>query len=275
MGKFKVGDRVKRTKPSEWSWQFGELGKEYTVLDVPHETSIVVIEGQPGATSSCFELVAPAWAPKVGDRVVVTYGYGWNGEAIVKNAGTPTNILVTMAGVIFANEDGGFHVKHLQPLPTLTIEAGRYYKTRDGRKVGPMYEYDSDPCFGSSELFAGGLWHTDGSAWFRDASDSPNLIALWEEPAATAAVVSTTGAQVDALAEEYGPAPYVDPSAMIAQALGSNDNEPPASQEAERKLIKTKSGYGFEIARVGNYAWIDIGQKAPITVNISGITDAA
>lgn len=69
---------------------------------------------------------------------------------------------------------------------TLKIEAGKFYKTRDGRKVGPMAAWpDEEDCFKSSDLLRGGLWKTDGSSYFKGASDSPDLIAEWiDEPVA-------------------------------------------------------------------------------------------
>ncbi len=74
-----------------------------------------------------------------------------------------------------------------QPAP-FKIEAGRFYKTRDGRKVGPMAAWpDEEDCFKSSNLLRGGLWKTDGSSYFKGASDSPALIAEWiDGPAAKA-----------------------------------------------------------------------------------------
>ena len=71
---------------------------------------------------------------------------------------------------------------------TFKIEAGKFYKTLDGRKVGPMAAWpDEEDCFKSSDLLRGGLWKTDGGSYFKGASDSPALIAEWvDEPAAKA-----------------------------------------------------------------------------------------
>ena len=49
----------------------------------------------------------------------------------------------------------------------------------------------------------------------------------------------------------------------------ANDNGTPTG-----KLIKTKQGYGFEVARQGDYAWVDMGQKAPVTLRVEDITAA-
>ena len=67
----------------------------------------------------------------------------------------------------------------------LTIEAGKFYRTRDGRRVGPMepwplggWHADRAPV-----PLNGGLWNDNGMAWFDNSKDSPDLIAEWvDEP---------------------------------------------------------------------------------------------
>ncbi|WP_349506913.1 hypothetical protein [Agrobacterium pusense] len=67
---------------------------------------------------------------------------------------------------------------------TLKIEAGKFYKTRDGRKVGPMAAWHRGGWASEGE-FLTGLWLTDGQPKYSNASDSPALIAEWiDEPAA-------------------------------------------------------------------------------------------
>lgn len=69
----------------------------------------------------------------------------------------------------------------------MQIEAGKFYKTADGRKVGPMSRWD-DTCSnpwevlgGTNEFDSGGdIWRNDGTS----AHDCPDLIAEWSEPAA-------------------------------------------------------------------------------------------
>lgn len=60
----------------------------------------------------------------------------------------------------------------------MKIEAGKYYKTRYGRVVGPMREWDTK-IDGRTAFMAGdgGLWWEDGTARFKWALDSPTLIA--------------------------------------------------------------------------------------------------
>lgn len=64
---------------------------------------------------------------------------------------------------------------------TLKIEAGKLYKTRDGRKVGPSYRY-SDGWSMRSE--GGNMWLSDGKRYFGGQEES-EIIAEWiEEPVA-------------------------------------------------------------------------------------------
>lgn len=87
---------------------------------------------------------------KVGDRVR-TKGYEgthWDGEGVVTEEYDGFCILAVING-----REGGFAPHELAPA-TLKLEAGKYYRTRDGRKVGPMR-------------------HTD-EYWFGDVVDGPH-----------------------------------------------------------------------------------------------------
>lgn len=152
--------------------------------------------------SNMFEL----WQPKVGDRVRVTYGHRWNGEGVVDFVhGGSTN--VRMETGEFAGCVGGFAAVFIEPLPvaaeaqpaTLKIKAGRYYRTRDGRKVGPMermvhpvFTWASDDCY----------YDETGRATHLDISN--DVVAEWvDEPAAQPAK-PLVAATVDYRADEYG-----------------------------------------------------------------------
>jgi hypothetical protein len=75
-----------------------------------------------------------------------------------------------------------------EPLPVaspITIAAGRYYKTRDGLKVGPMYFSD----FGDDQPWSdGSRWYSNDGSWRGDSQEyERDLIAEWvDEPAAIA-----------------------------------------------------------------------------------------
>ncbi|WP_028753684.1 hypothetical protein [Rhizobium leucaenae] len=204
MGKFKVGDRVRRVKASDWPDQFGKVGKEYTVLEVPSDYLVVVIAGQSGASASAFELVAPeAWQPKVGDRVVATEGCNvdienhWN-TYFRKDNGDIIDGALVVASVYehkigLSNKVGRsfFYMKHeslklaLAPAP-LTITAGKFYKTRDGRKVGPMEAGAFGGIYDISRAVTGQPWYSDG-AFIKGETSKLDLIAEWvDEPAVVA-----------------------------------------------------------------------------------------
>ena len=93
---------------------------------------------------------------------------------------------------------GHVNIEHIEPITTATtpeqpatlkIEAGKFYKTRDGRKVGPMvrWSYSAEHPWeqqGGSSVFTkgGDIWRDDGTSEY----DVPPLIAEWiDEPAAT------------------------------------------------------------------------------------------
>lgn len=124
---------------------------------------------------------------KVGDRVKLIFSGAYNGNGDCGKTGEHGTV------VRYEEYDDTYKVKfdesgcwwakagNLNLLPaTLTIEAGRYYKTRDGRKVGPM----------RSDAKGWLYTHIDGIARsFRvdggkHQSDSNlDLVAEWQEPA--------------------------------------------------------------------------------------------
>lgn len=145
----------------------------------------------------------------------------------------------------------------------ITIQAGKFYKTRDGRKVGPMLFYINNKSEWMIEVGDGNLWtaegkHKQGCRTARGEDfmhDGGDIIAEW--PADTTTNVAAT---VDAINDEYGPVLQEVPVLVAAQPAPT--------------MIRTKNGYGFELARAGAYVWVDIGQKAPITVRADTIRSA-
>ena len=65
----------------------------------------------------------------------------------------------------------------------MKIEAGKYYKTRDGRKVGPMKSWSLGVWHFNSQDSpqSEGLWLDDGTAKYPGAEDSPDLISEWKD----------------------------------------------------------------------------------------------
>ena len=60
----------------------------------------------------------------------------------------------------------------------MKIEEGRYYKTRDGRKVGPMEHCgsDTDHPWQEAKNMSAHIWRDDGTSKWRN---DPTLIAEW------------------------------------------------------------------------------------------------
>ena len=74
----------------------------------------------------------------------------------------------------------------------LCIEAGKYYRTRDGQKVGPMLAYKGDtPGLWVNGL--GGLWRGDGSPFYSGSEYSPRIIAEWSDAPDLTAITTPFG----------------------------------------------------------------------------------
>lgn len=156
MGRFGIGARVR-------DWQ-GDLA---TVIENPKDGTRVVRYDNPLFNqamslekSKMTPIDAPAaqvptesWVPKVGDRVRVKdadclrVGMPVGAEGVVTRLSGGEYFQADLThprdGVI----DQMVSKRDVEPLPVaeqparLTIEAGKFYRTRDGRKVGPMEEH--------------------------------------------------------------------------------------------------------------------------------------
>ena len=182
---------------------------------------------------------------KVGDRVRVLRDGVYHGargvvEVDDRAAFRPFRLLLD-AGQDF----GGFNDTHLwagaddlELIPTLRIEAGKFYRTRDGRKVGPMersYMHDSQYPFSVDHAFDA----NEGKAWRKDGTFDPysqphpaDLIAEWSEPN---------------LADEYG-AP--DSSATLGDILAAATAVAPATAKfkvGDRVEVNGGAGNGRNI----------------------------
>lgn len=238
----------------------GRVSKGDTGFEAVVDGRVRIFDKAGGAVHGDDDIVE-AWVPKVGERVRFVRDntdsgaeYGAKGEVVtvMSEASEVGNCQIDVSSSHLSWNPGAY-LSDLEPLPVaapqpaaqepdaaLKIEAGRYYKTRDGRKV----RVDHNPHYDSAESdsypwkhdcgYGGyhGLTETGTSCINHSGSD---LIAEWQETA-------NVSAQVDAINEEYGPAP------------------------ANRKLVRTGQGYGYELARFGDYVWVDTGKTAPITL---------
>lgn len=188
--RFKVGDWVRRVEPSDWPEQYGVVDCIYRVLKVGRY-GIEVTAGAGNADATSFE----PWQPRVGERVRFTdkvpsfWFFGpakEHKDGVIKSLNSEGYRFCVKTG----DAIGHVNIEHIEPIitaatpeepATLKIEAGKFYKTRDGRKVGPM-------------TYAGGnIYAADGKQWRRDGyywngvggHEQNDLIAEWtDEPPA-------------------------------------------------------------------------------------------
>lgn len=157
-----------------------------------------------------FDIVE-VWAPRVGERVVEATGehydlvrhwrdYWQNSEGPL----TDKSFVVTKIygeQVHYSNRAGGagpqIEVRFLEPLlvaapaQPLRIQQGKFYKTRDGRKVGPAFVNGSIATFGAKDDHRSAVWADNGRKSARSDTTSElagDIIAEWvDEPVAVAA----------------------------------------------------------------------------------------
>lgn len=271
MAKFKEGDWVRRVTLSDEPYRFGEVGKIYKVL-ASNKAGIVVIDGKPEADSSAFE----PWTPKVGERVRVV-GRIYKGENLQPGAmGTVSeHYHTTCYGVSIDGSDWSYFVNDLEPLPVaaeaqpavpavpLTIQAGKFYKARDGRKVGPAdtnpdnFIVDVDHRGRKAVAVIPNIGCVDATGvWlYGDGNTDHDLIA--ECPSDTTASDTTTNvaATVDAINEEYGPVVAAgddkEPDTTLHIRFTSDFSELDAAilvrKKKIKKLIKLARKAGIEL----------------------------
>lgn len=182
--RFKVGDwvRVKDNCGAPLDYKIGEI---YQVSAVRKD---LVYCGDAAIFAKRFE----PWQPRVGERVKVTGNDQWAGDGEVTELRNYGVFIVLMKTGKFSGRPGGFYIRELEPVladatpkpVTLKIEAGKFYRTRDGRKVGPMFgdEYDlwTAPGFNLKEWYGNGRRYAD-----LKRTTASDLIAEWiDEPVA-------------------------------------------------------------------------------------------
>ena len=231
----KVGDKVK----SLVTQLDVREGATYEVKNIDFDGDIWVTDDVGDRfylTTDEFELLPVADATgkpafKVGDRVRVLSDYlPWahGGEigTVQKVDKRDRDCFVK-----FETERMGDHTwyvrwDNLELAPYFTIETGKFYRTRDGRKVGPMDEWVSDQF--RERVGDGRYWTVDGVG--HHEAKGEDLIAEWvDEPASNDNARSTKPAIV-ALIENGHPKPSEQPKV--------HKSEVSATDEAERLAVK-------------------------------------
>ncbi|WP_421461219.1 hypothetical protein [Agrobacterium tumefaciens] len=205
--RFKVGDwvRVIDNRGAPTDYKKDDVFQVTAVRD-----DLVFSEGKPGMFAKRFE----PWQPRVGERVRVARAELQHKSAAIGLEFTVTNEAYKVGNGVQTwggDKAGGFvwRADELEPIlaatpekpTTLKIEAGKFYKTRDGRKVGPIVvaqgrgkPWPWKSCYGwNTYYFKEDGFSCPGSIHgHRDADD---IIAEWiDEPEAKA---STTAASND------------------------------------------------------------------------------
>jgi hypothetical protein len=91
-----------------------------------------------------------------------------------------------VAGVAMPNTGLSGGAPEAEP-PKLQLEAGKFYRTRNGRKVGPAEPLDDPDFRWAASSFA---YTPEGSNRFQGQSDSPHdIVAEWSEPASTEPII--------------------------------------------------------------------------------------
>jgi len=116
----------------------------------------------------------------------------WAGQGSVTDLRDFGIIIVAMDSGNFSGKSGGFLARELEPSSSegcssaFKLEAGKFYKTRDGRKVGPAFVSGDVATFGSKSNHASAVWSDDGRSSHRDDKTSlkdNDIIAEWiDEP---------------------------------------------------------------------------------------------
>lgn len=193
MGKFQKGDYVRRTKPSDDPKQFGVVGGVYKLIDT-NRFGLFVIKGEPAADESAFEL----WQPRVGERVRIVkprhdFKMSYKGRefTVTERQGSCDG----EAAFVGYPESRPYiwTTSELEPVLVdvpvqtgciLKIEAGKFYKTRDGRKVGPT-THNGYGVYGAPGH--PNKWYETGFSFSGKKELPTDLVAEWvDEPVAKA-----------------------------------------------------------------------------------------
>lgn len=251
--RFKVGDWV-RVKDNRGA------PRDYNVGDVRQVTKIddnIVRCGSAGMFDYRFE----PWQPRVGERVRYTgKSEAYSEVELVGLEGVVTETCNRMAIVNWdkpivngVRTGGAKYIENLEPIlstdtaseqpAALKIEAGKFYKTRDGRKVGPMRDIGSGA---GTDRWKGSLgddysfWLDDGVHWSGQVRPT-DLIAEWiDEPVAGDGYDTWFRAKVQESLDNTSP---TIPHAQVMQSINSridaeikpsNDNAQPKFKVGDR-----------------------------------------
>lgn len=203
MGKFEKGQWV-RVTDNAGAPRFYSVGEVCQVESIDGTVRCV------GKAGGMYPYRFEAWQPKVGDRVRFTDAvpsHWFFGPATQHKEGVIRSDSEESGGLRFTvnvgNSYGYVNLEHIEPAPVtapapLTITAGGYYKTRDGRKVGPAFIGGDVATFGTSDNWSSAVWANDGRQSSRQDKKTElanDIIAEWvDEPAPKPAAIANDNA---------------------------------------------------------------------------------
>lgn len=255
---YKVGDWVRALV----NWGSIEAGKVYKIPHLDDDGEPWFTSDGKGGWNDYLNLseIEP-WTPKVGERVRRFKGHNSGSlvghEAVVQEIEDISDFDHHGPWLKFEDGTSGYATS-FEPLPVapqpaaaLKIEAGKFYRTRDGRKV----LVDHNPHYNSAESDSYPWKHDCGYGWYHGLTENgtscighagSDLVAEWHDtPAAPIA------AQVDAIAEEYGPAPQPEPDTTLHLKFTSDFSELDAAilvrKRKLKKLIKLARKAGIQL----------------------------
>ena len=248
--KFKVGDRVRRTKDKHMSMEVGDTA---TVKHVDWCGGIELSEF--GGTHAAYnlELVTPKPTFKVGDRVRVIDNMTPSGSPISQYSIGDTYVIERVCsgrngapGYLFNGHYQYLEDTQIEHAP-LVIEAGKFYMTRDGRRVGPLAKGAYD-LYGAPQADFSSTAHWYGNGRCLSDGNKPypaDLISEAPAPAYTA----NAAAEVDNQADDYGGGKSADSnlSVTITADTSELDAEIDRVKKRLKKLAKRARKLGISL----------------------------
>lgn len=200
-----TADKFYRTRNGKVT---GRVSKGDTGFEAVVDGKVRVYDAAGGHVHGDADLdIVEAWVPRIGERVRFvrdnTDGgakYGAKGDVVtVMSEGSDIANCEVDVSSSHLTWNPGAYLSDLEPLPVaapqpaaaLKIEAGKFYRTRDGRKVGPLTTTDNNEFWpfrwpDQTMYYKADGFSCPGSA--RLHRDEDDLIAEWvDEPVAVAA----------------------------------------------------------------------------------------
>ncbi len=197
MGKFKVGDRIKCVDAGDCTFLTDDREYAVTAVDGGFVDAMWDNGRTGGMFESRFELVDTTWVPKVGDPVRYDDDLVSGEGVLIEIAYDHWLVEVEQKDRTFAYYRNDtcrefYSLNNLSPLAdavaqpaAFTIEAGKTYATRGGRKVGPLLSFGEDRLIVAKG--DGNIWLLNGKAGQFNV-DPDDLVSEWiDEPVAVAA----------------------------------------------------------------------------------------